>query len=253
MSKKIYSLEKKGACMIGTIRTMMQKSGAKIILWITLISLAGGSFISFFRFSRRFKTDSVARVNDQQISFAEFKRKHAEALHVVQEVRRMYGPQADMVLGLWGLDKKPDEYAMEALVGEKVVQSAAGELKAEVNKEYVQAKLRDPLFVREHLGGIIPPQALSGGSLDVTVLKYALQRQGISEEQFDEILVDAMKRALFQRLVDGSIYIPQMMVKDTYEREYLKKKFGTLRLPLSDYLKKVKAEKVTDDELAKIL
>ncbi len=234
--------------MIGTIRSKMQKSGAKIILWFTLLSLVGGSFFSLIRFSRRFKSDSVARVNDQQISLMEFKRKFAEAQHVVHEVRRIYGPQADMVLGLWGLNKNPDEYAMEALVSEKVIQSAADALKIQVNKEYVQAKLRDPLFVREHLGNLIPPQALSGGSLDITVLKYSLQKQGISEEQFDEMLVETMKRALLQRLIEGSLYIPQMALKEAYGREYLKKKFATLRLPLSEYIKK---EKNTDEELEK--
>ena len=140
--------------------------------------------------------------------------------------------QADMVLGLWGLDKKPDEYAMESLISEKVVQSAADALGAQVNKEYVQTKLRDPLFIREHLGNIIPQQALANGTLDVTVLKYALQRQGISEEEFEYMLVDAMRRALWQKLIEGSLYVPRTALKNAYERDYLKKKFGTLRLPL---------------------
>ncbi len=237
--------------MIGTIRKTMQKRGAKIILWLTLFSLGGGGFMTLFRFSRRFKSDSVARVNDQQISFSEFKRKFAETQHIVREVRRMYGPQADMVLQLWGLDKSPDEFALQSLIGEKVAQSAADALNVQVSNEYVQSKLRDPLFVRQYLGNIIPPQASAGGSLDVVVLKHALQSQNISEEQFDQILRDTMKRALLQRLVESSLYIPRSILKTAYEREYLKRKFALLRLPMSDSLKQARAEKVSDAELEK--
>ena len=89
--------------MIGTIRTQMKKRGAKIILWLTLFSLAGGSFITFFRFSRRFKTDSIGTVNDQDIGFSEFRRKFAEAQHIVQEVRKMYGPTSRYGAGSLGL------------------------------------------------------------------------------------------------------------------------------------------------------
>ena len=93
-----------------------------------------------------------------------------------------------MVLALWGLDKKPEDYALDSLILEKVVQSAANSLGSQVSKEYLQAKLQDPLFVREFLGGVIPPQAFATGSLDLTVLKYVLQQQGITEDQFEEIL-----------------------------------------------------------------
>lgn len=139
--------------MIGSIRRQMQKRGAKIILWLTLFSLAGGTFITFFKFSSRFNSNSLGVVNGEDIGFAEFRRKFGEAQHITQEVRRLYGPQADMVLALWGLDKKPEDYALDSLILEKVVQSAANSLGSQVSKEYLQAKLQDPLFVREFLGG----------------------------------------------------------------------------------------------------
>ena len=235
--------------MIGSIRRQMQKRGAKIILWLTLFSLAGGTFITFFKFSSRFNSNSLGVVNGEDIGFAEFRRKFGEAQHITQEVRRLYGPQADMVLALWGLDKKPEDYALDSLILEKVVQSAANSLGSQVSKEYLQAKLQDPLFVREFLGGVIPPQAFATGSLDLTVLKYVLQQQGITEDQFEEILVDTMKRALFQRLVEGSLYVPLFELRDAYARDYLKKKFLVVRLPFSEYIKKAKLEKLTDGEI----
>ena len=121
------------------------------------------------------------------------------------------------------------------------MQSAADQLGAEVSKEYLQAKLRDPLFVREYLGNLIPPQAIMGGTLDVASLKYNLQRLGMNEAEFEEALYETMKRVLLEQLIEGSLYIPHGMVKQAYEQRFLKRKFAVLSVALDDYLKKVPA------------
>ena len=59
--QKNMLLEKERLDMIGSIRRQMQKRGAKIILWLTLFSLAGGTFITFFKFSSRFNSNSLGR------------------------------------------------------------------------------------------------------------------------------------------------------------------------------------------------
>lgn len=235
--------------MIGTIRQQMKKSGVKIILWLTLFSVAGGSIASFISFSRRFRANSMGTVNEQDIGFAEFRRKFAEVQHISQEVRKMYGPQADMILRLWGLDKSPDEYALDALVLEKVIQSAANGTGAQVNREYLNAKLRDPFFIRQYLGTIIPPQAIMNGTLDATILKYALQHQGISEQEFEEILDDTMRRVLFSHLVEAGVYVPKSSIRHAYEQEYTKRKFGVLALPLNEFLKKIKEQSLSEKEI----
>ena len=144
----------------------------------------------------------------------EFRRKYAEVLQSIQQIRQMYGPQAEMVLKMYGLDSKPEEFVQESLITEKVMQSAADQLGAEVSKEYVQTKLRDPLFVREYLGNLIPPQAIVGGTLDVVALKYNLQRLGMTETEFEEALYETMKRVLLEHLV---------MLHSTYHRGLLSK------------------------------
>ena len=136
----------------------------------------------------------------------------------------MYGPQAEMVLKMYGLDsrKLQREFVQESLITEKVMQSAADQLGAEVSKEYVQTKLRDPLFVREYLGNLIPPQAIVGGTLDVVALKYNLQRLGLTETEFEEALYETMKRVLLEHLVTASLYIPRGLLSELYEQRYLK-------------------------------
>ena len=235
--------------MIGTIRKSMQKRGAKIILWLTLFSLAGGSFVTFFKFSRKFRADSVGEVNDQDIGFMEFRRKFAETQQIVREIRKMYGPQADIVLQMWGYDKNPQDIVLEGLVAEKVLQSAADKLGVHISKDYIQSKLHDQYFVQEFLGNVVPLQAFVGGNLDVTALKYLLQRQGITESEFEEMVNEAMKRALLQRFIEVGAYIPQLALKETYERQYLKRKYDILALSYDEYLKKARTEKFSDVDI----
>lgn len=221
------------------LRNQIKKGGARVVLWLTLFSLVAGSLFTFVGFSRKFSGTSIATVNGLDIGAMEFRRKYAEVLHSIQQIRQMYGPQAEMVLKMYGLDSKPEEFVQESLITEKVMQSAADQLGAEVSKEYVQTKLRDPLFVREYLGNLIPPQAIVGGTLDVVALKYNLQRLGLTETEFEEALYETMKRVLLEHLVTASLYIPQGLVKQAYEQRYLKRKFAVLSVALDDYLKKV--------------
>ncbi len=237
--------------MIETIRQLMQNKGAKIILWFTLLSLAGGSFMSFFRFSRKFSADSIGTVNDQDIGFKEFRRRYAETQQMVQEIRKIYGPQADLVLKMWGLDKRPQAIVLEGLIAEKVMQSAADRLGGHISKEYIQSKLHDQAFVQEHLSNLVPPQAYIAGALDVASLKYFLQRQGISEEEFEEAVNSTMKRVLLQRLVEAGIYIPRVALKEMYERLYLNKKYAILSLPFEKYLTNARIGKLSDADTKK--
>lgn len=232
--------------MIEMLRNRMQGGGIKIILWLTLLSFAAGSLLTFFNYTSRYKPDSIGTVNDQEIGAGEFKRKFVQAQRMIQEVKQMYGPHADMVLKMWGLDKKPQEFVIEGLIAEKAILSGANKLGTSVSNEYVQAKLRDALFVQEYLGHLVPPQAVVKGNLDVALLKDHLQRTGITEDQFEEELTEAMQRALFLRLIEGSVYIPRAELRKAYEQEFLKKKVAIFGLPFDEYLKKAKAEKVTD-------
>lgn len=236
--------------MIGTIRAMMQTGGAKAILWLTLLSLAGGTFISIFRYSKRSSADSIGVVNGIDIGLMEFRRTFEATRAQIQKIRKESGPHADLVLQMWGLDKNPYDAVIEGLIAEKVIQSAADSLGAEVSKEYLNAKLRDQFFAREFLSELVPPQAYIQGGLDVTILKYYLQRQGIAEDDFEEMVHNAMKRVLLQRLVEGSLYIPRAALKQAYERQYLKKKYGILTLSFDEYLQKARSAKLSNKAVA---
>ncbi len=230
--------------MIGDIRNFLQTRAARIFLWILVGSFFIGIIPLAFRMGRN-REDSLGTVNGQHIGALEFRRKLVEVQNMMKDIRQAYGIQADMVLKMWGFDKRPDDLVLDGLVGEKIMKAATDSLGARVSNDYLQAKLRDPYFVRQYLGSVIPAQAMSGGSIDTAALEYNLERQGISHEEFDEMLNDALLRAFLFKLIEGGLYIPDDALQDAYIGQFLKKKYAYLTLPLARYLAKAKETKLT--------
>ncbi|MBA2307297.1 peptidylprolyl isomerase [Candidatus Dependentiae bacterium] len=51
------------------------------------------------------------------------------------------------------------------------------------------------------------------------------------------------------RVIQGAEYVPTSLLKEAYEAEYLKKKYGITTLSLDDYIKKAELKKPTEDTL----
>ncbi len=235
--------------MIGDIRKQLQAPQTKILIWAMLASLVAsmtvGGLILHFQ-----SPDRIATVNGHNITYLEFVRKLNEVQNVIKQVRQTQGVNAEKVLKMWGLDKRPDEFVLETLIGEKVIKSATANLGAEVHPEYVQAKLNDQFFVYQNLRGLIPPQAMRGGTIDVVALERNLERQGISMSDFDEMLNDALLQAFLFNLVEAGLYIPDDALKDAYISQNIKKKYAYLPLSRSAYVTKAKQTKLNDAEVA---
>ena len=141
--------------MISDIRNFLQTRGARIFLWLLVGSFFIGIIPLAFRMGRH-REDSLGTVNGQHIGALEFRRKLVEVQNMMRDIRQAYGIQADMVLKMWGFDKRPDELVLDGLVDEKVMKATTDSLGARVSNEYLQTKLRDPYFVRQYLGSVIP-------------------------------------------------------------------------------------------------
>ncbi len=237
--------------MIGDIRKTLQTTKVKILIYVSLISIVAGSSIALL-LSRIIggRSDRVVTVNGHDVTQLEFVRKIHEIQNIVNQVRQTQGVEADKVLKMWGLDRRPDEIVLEALIGEKIIKSATQRLGTAVHPEYVQAKLSDQYFVYQNLRGIIPEQALRGGTIDVAALERNLERQGISMDKFDELLEDALLRSFLFNLIEAGLYIPDEALKNAYIGQKVKKKYAYLPLSLAGYVAKAKGSKLTDTEIA---
>lgn len=236
--------------MIGSIRKHIKTGGAKLILWVTLLGIASGSFFTVVRFSRRFgSVDALATVNGYDISVMEYRRKLLSITQFIQEIRKVYGSQADVILSLWGLKDRPEQAVLDELIQKKAIQAEANNISSHIDREYVSSKLRDPLFIREFLADIVPPQALAGGSLNVEMLRYNLARQGMTEQDFDEAAREAVQYSLLDKLIKGALYIPNSALKDLFVRQDSKKKYAIIGVKKEKYLKKVRAEKISDKDI----
>lgn len=236
--------------MITDIRKTLKTTQVKVLIWVSLASLVGGSAIALL-VSRLIsgRTDVVATVNGHDVTVVEFARRLTEIQNFISQIKQTQGVNADEVLKMWGLDKRPHEFALEGLIGEKVMKSAGRSLGAQIHPEYVQSKIKDPYFVYQHLRGIIPPEAMSGGTINPRALQANLDRLGISEADFDDLLHDALLRAFLFNLVEAGLYIPDDALKNGYISQEVKKKYAVLPLARSRYVQKAKETPLSDQDI----
>lgn len=239
--------------MIGSLRKYAQKRGLKIILWLVLFTMAGWSFVPLIRLTKRFGDTgtNIATVGDYDISAMDFRRKYIPIVEYISQIKRAYGPQADFLLMISGLNQNPEKIALDELVQEKTVQAAADSIKTYIGKDYAEQKLNDPMFVNKYLSSIIPPQAFKNGVLNADVLSNILKHMSISDNEFESMLQQAAERNLLTQLLQGTTYISQDMIKEEYIKSYAQKKFAILTIPMAEYLKKAQAEKPKEEDLKK--
>lgn len=238
--------------MIVNLRKYMKNKSFKAILWITLFSVVGGiSFLPMIKmvFKKR-SENAVASINGYEVSFNEFRRQFSSLMQFIRQAQAQYGDQADIILNLWGInkDKNPEQLTLENLISQNVILSASEKLGAKIGNEYIQEKLKDQYFVGQNLSDLIPVQLYQNGVLDVNMLSMYLQRQNISHDEFEQMINNALERNLFYQLLRVSSYETKSMIKDEYIKEYSKRKYGILSLPLNKYISKVKEKPAQDTD-----
>ncbi len=235
--------------MITLFRKYTKKNAIQAILWIVLFSLVGGVF--FMRIPSAKSADSIGTVNGYTIGKNDYVRRILQEYELFQKIREQLGDDADLFLKMQGYTQKPEEQVLETLINERLLQSASRNLGVVVSGDYKETKIVEPSFIVDSFNHLIPQQALfSPGSVSVKSLVQYLQRQGISDAEFDEAIDNTLQRLFMNDIIAGALYIPQSAIKEHYIRLYAKKKFALLGLSVEDYSKKIKAENpLVDDKL----
>jgi SurA-like N-terminal domain len=186
-------------------------------------------------------------INGYEVDIKEFRHRLLEEEHRLQSLRQQFGPQAEELLQSFGLSGRPEEMAINALIHEKLLLSAADTLGIRLSPEYIKHKLQDPAFLIQSLGDLVPPYLFDrNGSLNQKALLKYLQRRGMTMSDFEQALENALKSTLVLQLVTGASYVPQAFIKERFIRDYSSKKFTMVVFDLASYLPKKK--EVTDEE-----
>ena len=237
--------------MISIIRKGFGKKAYSVIIWITIISVAGlSSFVGIFKKFSGVSSTAVATVNGYEISLNEFRRQVAEEDRRIKYLKQQFGDYAMMLMQSMGMSGKPDEMALQDLVQEKLLLDVAHTLNIHLSADYISQKFEDPAFAMRTLGDLMPPYVFdSMGGINQQALMKHLQRQGISITDFEQMLENILKRTAVMTLVSGAFGIPNCALKERFMRDYMSKKFMVIPLSVDTYNKNAQKSPVTDAEL----
>lgn len=237
--------------MISAIRRSFGKRMTHVILWITLISLAGiSSFVGLMRRFSGIPENTIAEVGGYDISLMDFRRKAAAEEQRLAYYRKQFGPYAAYFLQSLGLSDNAYENALQSLIQEKLILTAADKINLQLAHHFVMKKLEDPAFALQAFPEIVPPFIYDSlGGLDTKLLIKYVQRQGMSIGQFEKSIEDALRRMIVVELLPTTVYVPQAKIEQQYIKDNVSRSYDVLTLALEGYLKQAKKEILSPEEL----
>ncbi len=222
--------------MNSVLRKRFHEKTYKIMLWLTLLSLAGFYSLPSLIKRARGEEDSVALVNGLAISYPEFRRKVLQEENRIQYFRQQLGNQADELLKSLGM-ANPQETALNELIQEKILESIATSIKIAISPEYIVRKLQDPLFILQEVGPV-PGILQNDGTLHMATLNRYLRNQGLTPRAFEELLEQKLQQQIVLDFLQAAVYVPQFMIQQRFVRDTMGKKFNILTFSLDAYMSK---------------
>src|SRR6202012_211455 len=106
-----------------------------------------------------------------------------------------------------------------------------------LSEEYVGQKLHDPYFIFGDLAGLVPFNALQGGTLDQAVMRTHLARKNMNMRDFERKAERVLTQRLVQDVVSTGSYVTGPELKAAYAARYIDKKYAYVTLDLDIYRK----------------
>lgn len=235
--------------MIIAIRKSFKSNTYKIFLWLVILALAG--VFSIPQLIRDMRTsDWIAQINGSKVSYAEFIFRARSQEARIQMLRQQYGQLADMLLQSLGASADPRVFALESLVRDELLIQVAQSMKLRVSPAFVTEKLASPLFIQQELSDLVPMFVLDPyHGINAQALRAYLQRMRISMSDFEQKVDQVLERRTLLDIVDGALYVPEFVVKERYQEEYLAKNYSLLHFNFGNYRTKAQQTPVGDEQL----
>lgn len=225
----------------------------KGILWVILIAMVGfwGS-ASWLRKSRGYKAgQTIATVNDIEITSAEYNRATANVQEFIRTIRSQYKQYADMFMQMMGLNADPKVMALETLIRNALINDAASRLHIYLTNDYAISQLNGQGAVQRQLAEILPNYVFDPetGGINSAALHQYLAREQISAEDYIEMVKGALERSITMEWASLAAYVPQFAIQQRFVKDQVKKQYSVLTLPFDIVLKKEQATQPNEQEL----
>lgn len=239
--------------MIIAIRRYLKGPGFKIILWLTLISVAG-----FWGLPSLFKRTThpgasggvIATVNGMEISQQEYQRNTNIQQEFLRRLRTQYGQYADLFIQAMGLNSDPKTMALETLVRETLLNESAESLHINLTPGYIESELERPEVVQRQLTQILPAYVFDEtGGINPAALSRYLTHERISHEELNELIKEALTREVALGLVNVAPYVPQFATQEQFMKDIAKKQYSIMTIAYAPILKKEQATELKDEEI----
>lgn len=237
--------------MITAIRRQFKGESLKYVLWIILFALAAGYLLPILvRDSKG--GDWAIRVNNQEISSAEFAYQATQEQERINRIREQYGQWADLLFESQGLSLDPRVMAYDYLVQQELINQIGYELGLHVSPEYITEKISDPMFVMREstLLNLIPPYVFNqAGGINQEILQAHLRHFGITTTQFEHYVERALMRRIVIDILGTTVYVPTFDVLQKYITDHVGKKYSIATISIDSLIKEEKKNNVSDELL----
>lgn len=238
--------------MISTIRSNMDSKAFKAVLFISMVSIAGGSVIfGLFEWIMGSKQSGIVTVNGHPISQQDLRRKALAVQNKIQAIKMQAGDFADMFLQSLGMVGDPVQIALREAITEKVLADAAE--KSGLNAfspDFVGEKVSNSAFALQYFSEYIPYTCYTSlGKLDQDKLFKFLRSQGISIQSFEENIENALRRIIFLDLLRSAFYSTENNNKFGSLRNAQSREFVVLDFKIDSYLKNIRKSAIENSVL----
>ncbi|MBN1549522.1 peptidylprolyl isomerase [Candidatus Babeliales bacterium] len=227
-------------------RAQLRRSFYKGIVWVLVVGMSiSFGLVNFLTRSQHKQQNTVAHVDGASIGAWPYHRRTSakrESLAMMQRQFSQFGVPFD-------LNEDPQKWAMETLINDVLLDAVAGDLRLNLDEDYIAYKLMDPYFAFEELSEFIPIHVLLSQSFDAMTISQALQQKGISYREFELFIEKALARRCVKDIVRNAFYVPAFSLRHEYQTQYAPRDYTLLELSLDSYVQHEKETQLEDKDI----
>lgn len=238
--------------MISMLRSSMGKKTYKYVLWVTLLGLGAATFI-FVPLGKmaKFRDNTMVMVNKREVSNRAYQHRVGELEAEIRDVKANAGEFAPFILQMRGLQGDPHDLALRELIQKQVLIDSAYSLGLRaISPKFITEKMVDVAYALQFLGEVIPPYFYrSQGGLDLDALNHYVRRQGMSNDDFDTALEEAVIMQQVIGLLPSAVYAPRVSLRAIEAANSSTRTFLAINLKLETYKAALQSAGVNDTQV----